>query len=312
METYYLNKPVKLFIKEKSLVAYSILEDKKAYLPLESIEKLVSFSKVNITFEAIKELLKRKINVYLFNNYEFLGLLTYNPFSDFHLKQYESFINQNKRINIAKKLILALYYNFNHYFKKRGFEIEFDLENIVESLTIEELMGYESLIWKQVYNYLKENLVLDFNLREFNPPKDEVNALISFLNSLLYIEIFHKGVINGFNLDISYLHTPKEKALVYDISEIYKPIVVIPLVIKLINQKIIREEHFLKEEDKVYLNEKGRFIVLKHFKEKLNESIYSKKLKNKHKIKNLILYEFYNLKGYLNGRYSYYEPFYLI
>ncbi|MEO2154652.1 MAG: CRISPR-associated endonuclease Cas1 [Nanoarchaeota archaeon] len=312
METYYFNKPVKLFIKEKSLVVLSVLDNKKLYLPLESIEKLVSFSKIHLTYDAIEELLKRKINVYFLNKYSFLGMLTFNLFSAFHLKQYESFVNHNKRINVAKKFILALYYNFNYYFKKKNYEINFNLEDVINALTIEELMGYESIIWKQVYQYLKENLKLKFNLREFHPPKDEVNALLSFLNSLLYIEIFHKGVINGFNMDISYLHSPKERALVFDIAEIYKPIVVIPLLIKLINQSIIREEHFLKEENKVYLNEKGRYVVVKYFKEKLNQAVYSKKLKNKHKIKHLILYEFYNLKGYLKGKYSYYDPFYLL
>ena len=44
----------------------------------------------------------------------------------------------------------------------------------------------------------------------------------------------------------------------------------------------------------------------------LNKTISSRKLRNKHKVKNLILYEFFNLKGYLKGKFKYYEPFYFI
>ncbi len=312
METYYLLNKAKLYIKEKTLVAYDILKNKTYYIPLENTEKIVALKGATITSNAIEEMLKRKINVYIFKDNIYLGLLVSNPFSSFHLKQYESFINANIRINIAKKIVLALYYNFKYYFEKKGYNIELNTSKVIDSLYVEELMGYESKVWKQVYKYLKENLVLNFKIREFNPPKDEVNALLSFLNSLLYIEIFNKGIINEFNMDISYLHSPKERALVFDISEIYKPLVVIPLLIKLINQRILREEHFIKDRNEVYLNEKGRYLAIKYFKDKLNESVYSKKLKNRHKIKNLILYEFFNLKGFLKGKNLYYEPFYML
>jgi CRISPR/Cas system-associated endonuclease Cas1 len=58
-------------------------------------------------------------------------------------------------------------------------------------------------------------------LRDYKPPSNPVNALLSFLNSLLYTvvvtEIYRTGLYPG----ISYLHSPQEKriSLALDLSE---------------------------------------------------------------------------------------------
>jgi len=307
METLYLLKPGKLYIRGKSLV-FKDYERNKRYFPIEGIEKIVAFSPLHLTYEVIKSCLKRKINIYFFNSKNsFLGLLTFNPFSELQVKQYESLINNRKKLFIAKSIILAMYENFRYYFLKKGIKLKDWKEKLLLAKSVEEIMGYESQIWKEVYDVMK----IEFKDFEFNgriyPAKDEVNALISFLNVLLYNEIYHRGVIQGFNMDLSYLHSPKRGSLSFDIAEIYKPLITIPIVFKLVNKRMVKKEDFEVKKDKVYMKKELKALVIKEFKERLEITYYVKRFKRKYSLKTLINYEFYNLRKWFDG--GFYKPF---
>ena len=80
-----------------------------------------------------------------------------------------------------------------------------------------------------------------FERRSRRPPKNEVNAMISFGNTILYGYI--ADVIQKTDLDIriAFLHSAnrRSQSLNLDIAELFKPIIIDRLIFSLINKHII-------------------------------------------------------------------------
>jgi CRISPR-associated protein Cas1 len=149
------------------------------------------------------------------------------------------------------------------------------------------------------YNYILKN-GFAFERREKRPPTDPVNALISFGNSMMYTTVL--GEIYKTQLDptISFLHEPSTKrfSLCLDIAEIFKPLVVDPLIFYLINNKMITMDDFNIQEDVCFLNDKGRKKFIKEYETKLSTTIRHRSLNRNVSYRNFIKLECYKLIKY--------------
>ena len=115
-----------------------------------------------------------------------------------------------------------------------------------------------------------------FNERTKRPPKDRVNALLSFLYSLLTYEV--QSALESVGLDsyVGFFHTdrPGRPSLALDIMEELRGYMVDRLVLTLINKKQIDKKHFEeKENESVLLNEKGRNLVIEAWQKKKQEEM---------------------------------------
>ena len=104
-------------------------------------------------------------------------------------------------------------------------------------------MGIEGNI-RQVYYDAFDLILNDFEMggRTKQPPRNEVNALISFGNMMCYSQCLRAIHQTQLNPTVSYLHTPSERrySLALDISEIFKPILVDRVIFKLLMIEIGR------------------------------------------------------------------------
>ena len=177
--------------------------------------------------------------------------------------------------------------------------IEKERVSINNASGIEELMGAEGRGRKVYYSAMNSFLEEDFkfNKREKRPPKDPINALISFGNSMMYTTVL--GEIYKTQLDptISYLHQPSTKrfSLSLDIAEIFKPLIVDSVIFSLINKKMITVKDFDIENEICYLNEAGRKKFIREYENKLNQTINHRTLKRKVSYRYLIRLECYKL-----------------
>ncbi len=141
-------------------------------------------------------------------------------------------------------------------------KIEIERNKVLSSNDIDELMGAEGRarkIYYEAFNLILKN-GFEFEKREKRPPKDPINALISFGNSLMYTAAL--GEIYKTQLDptISYLHEPSTKrfSLSLDLAEIFKPLIIDPIIFSMINNRMIKLEHFNIEEGICFLNNEGK------------------------------------------------------
>ncbi len=153
-----------------------------------------------------------------------------------------------------------------------------------------------------------------FRLRTRRPPRDRVNALLSFLYALLAADC--TAACEGVGLDpqFGYLHTlrPGRPSLALDLMEEFRPCLADRLALTLINRKQIRPEHFEQREDageSVLLTEAGRKIVLTAYQDRKKEEVPHPLLKEKAPIGLLPHLQARLLARYLRGDIDGYLPF---
>lgn len=313
--SYYLFSNGELKRKDNSLIIKN--KDKSKYIPVEDVNQIYVFGEITFNSKLTNFLFQNNIVVHFFNYYGYYSgsfLPRENLLSgDVHLKQSISHLNYQKRMVIAKEFISCASFNISRnlkYYNRKDFdlkskidEIDFYRTRLDKVSNIQELMGIEGNIRKIYYSSwnLFINQKIDFNKREKHPPKNWINSLISFINTLIYTttlsEIYHTHL----DPTISFLHSPGERrfSLSLDISEIFKPIIGDRMIFSLLNKKMITKESFIKEFNYVILKETPKKLILKEFDDRLRKTITHKKLKRKVSYRRLFRLECYKLEKHI-------------
>lgn len=181
--------------------------------------------------------------------------------------------------------------------------VKFDIDNTFNNLdkckSVDEIMGVEGSFRKYYYSNFDSTILkhLKFEKRTKRPPENEINALISFGNSLCYNYCLNAIKQTYLNSTISFLHEcgDRRHSLCLDLAEIFKPILIDRIIFKLVNIKVLTEKDFNRQETFCYLNESGKKKFLKELEEKLNTTFYYRKIQKNCSYKNLIKLEAYKL-----------------
>ncbi|MCW1305498.1 MAG: type I-B CRISPR-associated endonuclease Cas1b [Candidatus Parvarchaeota archaeon] len=318
---YYILKSGRLKRKQNTL--YLETKEEKKPIPINEVNAIFVMGELDINTKLLVFLSQKRIPIHFFNYYGYY-VGTYYPREYLNsgfliVKQVESYLDKEKRLKIAKEIVNSAIHNILknlQYYEKQGKdvsesikEIESERKQLGEVKDIPNLMGIEGRV--REYYYQSFNVVLragfEFEKRVKRPPDNMINCLISFGNSLLYTttltEIYHTQL----NPTISYLHEPGERrfSLSLDISEIFKPIITDRIIFSLVNNRIIKESHFLDELNFCYLNEEGRRTFISMYDKKLKTTIMHKELKRKVSYQKLIRLECYKLIKHLIGEKEY-------
>ncbi|MEM5832029.1 MAG: CRISPR-associated endonuclease Cas1 [Candidatus Aenigmatarchaeota archaeon] len=281
----------KIVVKEKCLVFEKFKSGKKISnkIPIENLDLIICIGNIGLSPNSIKSILRKEIKVIFLNSEGFLkGILLPigKAFSSIYVNQCHYFLE--KRLEIARSIVNGLKISAIKTLEliKTDTLIEGAIEELKEieiDGNIQEIMGFESQIWKVIYDVIRIKYDNEFK-REYNPPKDEINCLISYGNSILYSIILLKIIEEGLNPKIGFLHKNEESrySLVLDMSEIFKPFVVLLLNLSLLKNNLLNQSHFDNRDGTTLLNLVGRSIYLKYFENFLQEkmNIFPCKRKN--------------------------------
>lgn len=146
----------------------------------------------------------------------------------------------------------------------------------IESLRGDE--GDAAAIYFSVFGGLvrREPEAFGFRSRTRRPPLDRMNALLSFLYTLLRSDCV--GALEGVGLDaqVGFLHAlrPGRPALALDLMEELRPVVADRLALALVNRGQLSAGHFdVQESGATLLNDAGRRIVLTAYQERKAETV---------------------------------------
>lgn len=148
--------------------------------------------------------------------------------------------------------------------------------------------------------------------RSRRPPRDRVNAVLSFLYALLRAECASGLESVGLDPQVGYLHAlrPGRPALALDLMEEFRPIVADRLAITLINRKQLQADHFdLLPGGAVHLNDDGRKVVLTAYQKRKEEEVTHRVLKQKLPLGLVPYVQARLLARHLRGDVSEYPPF---
>jgi CRISPR-associated protein Cas1 len=306
-KNYYIFKAGRLRRKDNTLYYYLLDENEKNItIPIQTIKDIYIFGKSDFNTDCIEILNKFNINLHIFDYY---GNLVGSFIANKELLSGNSTINQVKKFSEYRLMISKEFlYSAKNTIKQNIMEYGLDY-SIVENIdfskcnSIPELMGYEANIRKYYYSKF-DNILKSFKFekRSKQPPKNEINALISFGNTLCYSVCLKSIRKTQLDSTISFLHEPGERkhSLSLDIAEIFKPLYVDRLIFKLINNRMITKKHFIKNDKFCFLNEQGKKIFLKEWEEKLKTTIKHDGLKRNVSYNRLIDLECYKLLKFIN------------
>ena len=186
--------------------------------------------------------------------------------------------------------------------------IEAYIPLIATATDIPMLMGIEGNI-RQTYYEPFDTIIDGFSMgnRTKMPPSNEVNAMISFANSMCYSLCLDAIYHTQLNPTISFLHEPgvRRYSLALDMAEIFKPILADRLIFSMFNRKQLRESDFDQHLNRCLLKQSSMKKVAQEWEERTKETIKHRKLGRSVSYRHLIKLECYKLTKHLLGMEEY-------
>lgn len=307
---YYVFTNGRLRRKHNTVYFESSAGEKKP-IPIEKINMIHLFGEVDINSKLLIFLSQFGVSIQFYNYYGFFAG-TYFPRVHKEsgiviVRQSEQYLDGTKRLFIAHQFLQAAIHHMIRNLRRHKEETQKiinEIQSIAKQLQFSEdiptLMGREGQIRHLYYQAFNSIIKQDFTMhsREKKPPKDPLNALISFGNTLMYRAILSEIYKTPLNPTISYLHEPSTKrfSLSLDIAEIFKPLIVDPIIFSLINKRSITKKHFDYIDGEIcYLNEEGKKRFISAWEERLRTTIKHRTLKRSTSYRYLIRLECYKL-----------------
>lgn len=147
------------------------------------------------------------------------------------------------------------------------------LDKLEQSSSLEQLRGYEGSGARSYFQALQQPLArYGFTGRNRRPPRDPVNAALSYGYALLLGRIQLAVLQAGLHPEVGMLHSESRRnpALCLDLMEEFRIPVVDVAVLRAFNRSKLQPlAHFEDKHQGIYLNEPGRKIMLQVFEERL-------------------------------------------
>lgn len=267
----------------------------KHYIPVETTDSLYIYSNTIFTGNFFEFVNTTGLNVCLIDKYgEKIGsFVPQNNRRNIRpeLKQLRLYDDEKERLILARKLEIASVSNIRanlRYYERRKDAEELGkvvkllsewIQQLNEAKDITQLMMIEARARQKYYscfNWILENREFTFEKRTRRPPKDPLNAMISFGNTLLYQRIANE--INRTSLDIrtGIVHAAgiRPESLNLDLADLFKPILLDRTIFTLINRKMLSAADFVEvENDGIYLSTNAKRKFIREFERKIYQKI---------------------------------------
>jgi CRISPR-associated protein Cas1 len=321
-KTLYIFSSGELSRKDNTL--YFETEEGRRFIPVEDTGEIMMFGEVDINKKLLEFLSQKEIILHFFN-YHGYYMGSFYPREHLNsgymtLKQAEHYLDEAKRMNIAKEFIRGAVKNIRQVLKyyhgrekdvgARLSAVETLLPPIEECRDTVELMALEGNIrdhYYKAFDKIVGNPDFAFQERSRRPPKNYMNTLISFGNSMMYTICLSEIYKTHLDPRIGYLHSTNFRrfTLNLDIAEVFKPIIVDRLIFALVGKRMITKDDFERGTEGIMMKEKARKSFVEELDEKLKTTINHRDIGRPVSYRRLIRLELYKLEKHLMGEKEY-------
>ena len=267
----------------------------KHYIPVEVTDSLYIYSNTIFTGNFFEFVNTTGLNVCLIDKYgEKIGsFVPQNSRKNIktELKQLRLYDDEKERLILARKLEIASVSNIRanlRYYERRKDAEELGkvvkllsewIQQLNEAKDITQLMMIEARARQKYYscfNWILENREFTFEKRTRRPPKDPLNAMISFGNTLLYQRIANEINRTSLDIRIGIVHAAgtRPESLNLDLADLFKPILVDRTIFTLINRRMLSAADFVEvENDGIYLSANAKRKFIREFERKIYQKI---------------------------------------
>lgn len=306
-------------------------------LPLHNLEEIVCFNYPGVSPALMGACAERNIGLYFLRpSGRFLARVTGRVKGNLLLRkrQYQVSEIEEVAVEVASSVVLGKIANcrtvIERAIRDHALLVDVDslraasdflktsLQNAQQATSVDGIRGIEGnaasryfAVFGQLVLAQREGFA--FTTRSRRPPLDNMNALLSFLYSLLAQEV--ASALEGVGLDpyVGFLHVdrPGRPSLALDMMEELRPVMADRLALSLVNRKQIDAKGFVqKESGGVLMEDATRKEVLAAWQKRKQEVILHPYLKEKISFGLIPHAQAMLLARYLRGDLNAYPPFF--
>lgn len=300
LNTLFVTTPDVYLSLDGENIVISKEDERIARFPLHNLEAVYTFGYAGASPALMGACVKRNIALtFLSRNGSYIASVVGETRGNVLLRkeQYRISDDEYRSVLVARNFILGKVYNSKWILERatRDYPLRLDvpkIKKITSQLTeimksIREVEQLESLRGLEgnaavLYFSVLDDLILQqrehfyFKNRNKRPPLDNVNALLSFVYTLLSNDV--KAALESVGLDpyVGFLHRdrPGRPSLALDLMEELRTVYADRFVLSLINLKIINHTGFIKKENgAIIMDEETRRKVLTAWQERKQDKI---------------------------------------
>lgn len=281
MNTVYLTSDAGKLHRSNQTLVYVAPDGTRSIIHPHQTSQLVVQGRADLTSAAITLLMKHGIQtVFLSKNGRFNGKVDFGPRKNVavRVEQHRRLEDARFRMSWGRSIAEAKVRNQLNFMQRMGRKGKGAVEDssdttrsLKEALSavesaenVESLRGLEGWSAKCYFSIFGRNITpewAEFGGRSMNPPRDNVNAVLSFVYTLLRYRVEAAVLAEQLDPYIGYLHAIGfgKEALVYDLMEQFRTPVGDTVASALFNLGTLSEEDFRRETIESLATEEGGF-----------------------------------------------------
>lgn len=262
-------------------------------VPMHAVRQVVVFGNVQVSTQALQTLIENDIPVMLLTGHgKFIGGFQPPPRKNVGLReaQYRRFADPAECLTLSKAVVRAKLTNQRALLMRslrgdgdRGSD-ELAARGIADLLprlddagSLDTVLGLEgqgaALYFSEFGRFLKRQPPgrgFDFAGRNRRPPRDPVNALLSFAYALLTKDCFAAVCTVGFDPYRGFFHVNRhgKPSLALDLMEEFRAVIADSVVLTLVNNEMLTPADFLVWRDACQLTETGRAAFFRAYEQR--------------------------------------------
>ncbi|TWT63750.1 CRISPR-associated endonuclease Cas4g/Cas1g [Rubinisphaera italica] len=257
---------------------------------LLDISQVCVFGNVMFSAQAIQQLTNRGISICHLTYGGWFhsmtsGLLHKNI--ELRIRQYQTAAQANEALQISRQFIAGKIKNCRTLLRRHLSEKEHPVlrqlneyhRRALRAESAETLLGLEGMAAKEYFaaffTLLPDQPEFDVDGRNRRPPRDPVNAVLSFLYSLLTKELTVALQSTGFDPMLGFLHRPRygRPSLALDLAEEFRPLIADSVALTVFNNQEVSPDSFLHKAGAVTMTDAGRKSVIAAYERRLDTEI---------------------------------------
>lgn len=333
LNTLYVTTPEAYLSKDGMNVVITVKQEEFFRIPIVNIESIVTFGYMGASPGLMKLCCDYNVSLtFLSPNGRYVGRLQGPIRGNVLLRQtqFERSSDELFTLGISQVFIAGKIQNYRAILRRhlRDYGENTDLQEAATTLDIrkrevfrsqspDQLRGIEGDSARVYFNVLPHLIIhqkddFTFTGRNRRPPKDAVNALLSFVYTLLAHDVHSALETVGLDPYVGFLHTlrPGRASLALDLMEELRGYLGDRLVLSLINRKQVCGKDFVHQGDEgIVMTENCRKEVLQSWQKRKKEEIMHPYLQEKIPLGLLCYTQAMLLARYLRGDLDNYPVF---
>jgi len=259
---------------------------------LMEISMVALFGNVQVTAQALHELCKREIPICYFSFGGWFYGITYSHIHkniELRRRQYYIANEKNQSLSLAKRFVVGKIKNCRTMLRRNCPNVpEAALEELskladlaFESKDMDALLGVEGAASSVYFAHFGEMLKsadefkFDFHFRNRRPPKDPVNALLSYAYAMLTGIMTVTLMAVGFDPYLGFYHQPRygRPSLALDLIEEFRPLIADSVVLSVINNDELKSDDFICRAGSTAIKPESKKVVIRAFERRLDSLV---------------------------------------